>query len=32
MTASVLALTFVTTQKKLPSSSGITGGVKIVAA
>src|SRR5262245_2277811 len=32
MTASVWVLTFVTTQKKLPSSSGITGGVKMVAA
>src|SRR5262245_36704505 len=32
MTASVWALTFVTRQKKSPSSSGITGGVKMVAA
>src|SRR5262245_64868585 len=32
MTTNVLALTFVTRQKKLPSSSGITGGVKLVVA
>src|SRR5262245_44230111 len=32
MTTSVLVLTFVTRQKKLPSSLGITGGVKIVVA
>src|SRR5262245_26064403 len=32
MTTSVLALTFVTRQKKLPSSSGLTGGVKMVVA
>ena len=32
MTVTGLALTFVTRQKKLPSSSGTTGGVKIVVA
>src|SRR5262247_2497602 len=32
MTTSVRVLTFVTRQKKLPSSSGITGGVKMVVA
>src|SRR5262249_51154910 len=32
MTATVWGLTFGARQKKLPSSSGITGGVKIVAA